>query len=490
MRDRRVYPVPELLGLDIRVKSGGGSMNNVERLMRVPLTDSPASRHIRAHEMTHAKYSPKRPTGPAGLPEVAIQRAEDMRMNVYGLRSGLDEALSAPTTNDPSVISAIVCDPLNARTALCACYRTGDWPAVLDAAGQVLAPEALAEAISRVESAWSELDASPNPSWEDALRIAQLMADDESPEDESPEDEGSGGGSGEAGEAGGPGGEESTDGDAPAPPSPPSDSEPDDSTRDDSDDSDDSAPPEGKSPAERGPERELVPIDLGADPLDIAAERELAQETEGRPRVNAKALAADNLVAQNIRLEELPLTRKTSIHKMRARSYRPSDRGRVPVNMHRYATDRAIFNERGKRRIEAGTILVDCSYVSGLNNEQMMRLLDVAPAAKIASYKGCWVNREGILFVLADRGKRTEAPNLIPPIRCNCCNAADIPVLEWLATQEGPLIWLCKDDPSTWNQSGADQTLKEREALLRKHKITRFESYDEMVRAIRGGHVR
>jgi hypothetical protein len=202
---RSVFPMPEAILEDrVRVESGTGSMDNTGKVMRVPLGDTPADRHVRAHEMAHAKYSPLAPEGPKGVHMQAIQRAEDMRMNYYCRRAGLDEAMDAPVA-DADMMHKLVTQPLmagdvlSAVTAAASCFNTGDWPACVNALRTADCYEKpWADRIMEfIPTLWPDGE----PEWPDTLDIAKRLCDFANPPDGG-EDGDDGGGGGDPGEPG------------------------------------------------------------------------------------------------------------------------------------------------------------------------------------------------------------------------------------------------------------------------------------------------
>src|SRR5436190_1224868 len=170
---KRVYPVPEIIlspGIRIEDTADGhsGSMDNESRIMRVPLMDTPACRHVRAHEMAHAKYSPKKPLAPAGIHPMTIQRVEDMRMNVHCRDQGLHEAMDAPIITDSGIWDRLLTDERGMLTAGVSTFNTGDWEEYSRRIGVRPEADEFPEFIAGIHRKMKA-----NPTWEQTLRLSQ-----------------------------------------------------------------------------------------------------------------------------------------------------------------------------------------------------------------------------------------------------------------------------------------------------------------------------
>jgi hypothetical protein len=121
---------------------------------------------------------------------------------------------------------------------------------------------------------------------------------------------------------------------------------------------------------------------------------------------------------------------------LKARKNRPQDMGAVPRYMHRYATDQKIFYK--SRRVLGGTILIDVSGSMGLHESDVMEMLGLMPAATIAMYSGA--GSTGDLVIIAENGKMTNE-HYISRMR-EYGNIIDGPALDWLGKQAGPRVWV------------------------------------------------
>jgi hypothetical protein len=182
-----IFPVPEALSEErISVKAGTGSMQvnadaGTKRTMRVPLGSTPADRHVRAHEMAHFKYSPARMAWPKGVENIAVQRAEDMRMNFYCRKDGLDDAMDAPILT-PDMFVPLILQPmatgelLPAVSAACSTFMTGDYADVISLISGISAQLAN-DVDALMHTLWTRMVNAGTPTWDDAMANAQALMD-------------------------------------------------------------------------------------------------------------------------------------------------------------------------------------------------------------------------------------------------------------------------------------------------------------------------
>jgi hypothetical protein len=106
MAKNNLRPLPEVLtrkdspGAEWKVEAGPcrrgeAWTNHTNKIMRVPVTDTPQARAVRAHEMMHAKVSPNQPSDGhmAILSEYGqrlVECAEELRVNTLTARAGFN----------------------------------------------------------------------------------------------------------------------------------------------------------------------------------------------------------------------------------------------------------------------------------------------------------------------------------------------------------------------------------------------------------------
>lgn len=105
---QHLYPLPEAIdGHHWAVERGQGSINTAERILHVPLGSSESDRHVRNHELAHAKITPRHPVHAlARKYEIsidALQAVEDLRVHRYLRHVGIGRP-GVLTQNDMHVL--------------------------------------------------------------------------------------------------------------------------------------------------------------------------------------------------------------------------------------------------------------------------------------------------------------------------------------------------------------------------------------------------
>lgn len=121
----------------------------------------------------------------------------------------------------------------------------------------------------------------------------------------------------------------------------------------------------------------------------------------------------------------------------RQKKIKGSTEGAIPVYMHRWASDQAIF--RKVKRVAGGTVLLDLSGSMHYHEAQFEEIVKAAPAATIVGYSGG--TSDGDMVYIAKNGKwiTYETAREYSPYSGN---TIDLPALEWLATQPEPRVWV------------------------------------------------
>jgi hypothetical protein len=432
---KRVYPVPEIIlspGIRIEDTADGhvGSMDNDARIMRVPLMDTPNCRHVRAHEMAHAKYSPKKPLAPAGIHPMTLQRVEDMRMNVHCRNQGLNEAMDAPIITEPHIWGRLLTDERSVLTAGISTFDTGDWNDYLYH-GKRQAKE-YSEFIADIHQQMKE-----NPSWDQTIKLAFQVERFLNPD---PEPEPSEGDSGEE----------------------PSESEPGEGAE--GTPSDESG--NSKSDTNETYDGPMEEFDLSGDLLDKMVDNILKEDERKMAltpfergvetlMMQKEVLGSDDdaiIVPVKVTVQKMP--KRLPPSKFKSRQKVPADMGMVPKHMHRYCTDKAIFAGRGRKRSRGGTVIIDASGSMSIHPSQIDEILDEIPLGTIATYSGL-KGDHGDLFVIAKNGARAIAKNGARAVNNlrprGLMNLVDVPALEWMLKQDGPYYWVCDGEVSGAN---------------------------------------
>lgn len=139
-----------------------------------------------------------------------------------------------------------------------------------------------------------------------------------------------------------------------------------------------------------------------------------------------------------IHMPEMSLPAVPPNHSKSRQRWRGSDKGAIPMHMHRYCIDYAVFGKKDIRK--AGiALLVDTSGSMSFSKSDADRILNEVPTATLATYSSRGGN-EGHLIVLASKGRRVD-PKKVPHFG-GSGNGCDGPALEWLARQQGTKYWL------------------------------------------------
>lgn len=191
--------------------------------------------------------------------------------------------------------------------------------------------------------------------------------------------------------------------------------------------------------------------------------------------------------------------------KLRGRRMRATDAGAVMQYAHRDETDGQIFAERGSK-LGGATILIDCSGSTNITAADIERILELAPAAIIATYAGGRYSNSrrkvkrnevsfnvdhafGQLRIVAKNGRRCK-PDLVLPGRYGRDlitgetrlmqqfggNMVDGPALDWLRKQPGPRYWI-SDGKVVGNGS---RTLTLFADAIRKCRLGKIERVDSV----------
>ena len=175
-----------------------------------------------------------------------------------------------------------------------------------------------------------------------------------------------------------------------------------------------------------------------------------------------------------------------------------SDVGDRIRKIHRYATDGKIFSH--KRRVLGGSCLIDCSGSMGLNHQDILEIIEMAPASRIAIYSGTYqgnlAKKEsyknpkcpdehrlggcyGLLKIIAKDGRIVSKEECkFPDAFGN--NIVDGPALKWLARQPLPRYWVSDGHVTGCCESTNPLLYFQIRSIMRKNYILRFENLDHL----------
>lgn len=179
-------------------------------------------------------------------------------------------------------------------------------------------------------------------------------------------------------------------------------------------------------------------------------------------------------------IDDAPLCRTANPHKTARRKF-SVDEGVIPERIQQYCSSGRIFMI--KRRELGGSILLDCSGSMSLSVEDVMRLVELAPASLIAGYGG--FERTGVLRVFVRRGMRVEDQYICDPAAGN--NVVDGPALLWLARQGEPRYWISDGGVTGIGDSYSSTKLRAHAAAIcHQYRIRRIQDIETALEVLLG----
>ena len=154
--------------------------------------------------------------------------------------------------------------------------------------------------------------------------------------------------------------------------------------------------------------------------------------------------------------------------------------------MNRWCVDKKVFQQ--KQRVYGGTILIDASGSMSFSGDDILEIMQMLPAVKIAMYNSTYEDDKGTrmygqtgsLRIIGDNGKRVTTEYL--DRYSGGGNLVDGPALKWLSQQKPKRIWVSdmyvfgKDNTSTGN------LLQECHQIMKQSGIARLADIDEVKR--------
>jgi hypothetical protein len=439
----RVFPLPEAIPAHKgaakqpaawRIRESGASVPHVQMErgeMAVPLGDDAMSECVRAHETGHARWSPARP--PADLAVDVIQAVEDARVHSLLKSTGVDMSagLVPPAAIAESVKRMMAGTPSEGpdRRGLVLSYlaslHTGSAAHVSEALRE--ADDTLVEDVSGlVGEAWRMLHSErKRPRFEDTRRVAEWLQAMLATAEEAREAER------------------------------------------------EAARKVAKRKLDALTEEEAAAVAMADEPMTAEERREVEGAAE-RPVVSGRAADVNTWGEMTVERPPLsqPMPRRTAV-----RRKRPAQEGDVPRRLERYCVDQAVFV--AGRRERRGTVLIDQSGSMSMSAADVLAILAVAPAARIAAYAGS--GGRGVLRVLADRGRRVA--DAWVHVRLGG-NVVDGPALRWLAKQPGPRLWVCDGVVTGCADTPASNLNTEAARIVRAGGIRRVPSVELAVKVM------
>lgn len=200
------------------------------------------------------------------------------------------------------------------------------------------------------------------------------------------------------------------------------------------------------------------------------AEQEQAEEDEEAGR--DPALTNPNPHASGsgwgeMDIEEVPLVR--ALPGRLVEKWRATDEGYIPGGMHRWMTDHKVF--RTRRRVNGGTLLVDCSGSMALRAWEVYKIMEAVPGVLVAAYSGN--GQRGWLRIIAKEGRVTSEEFVRTP---GGANTVDGPALQWLGLQEPVRVWLSDGFVNGKMGSWSEDLYFDRDMLVARNRIVHVDS--------------
>lgn len=455
MTNVETRPLPEALSRhDVEARTGEWNVDQCaptrglpvssveERFMRVPYGDDELSRTIRAHEMIHAKVSPRnlKPWFDRGIASRdAMTSVEEVRVNYLASRLGYDMKCLVDGSETTSGERAVA---------------TNDWRgAVMFAVGTAGTGgnRKFITGVRRHNKVWADIlsDVSKR-----TLREIKKIHPSEISSTRVDETSGLTVGFGHVERIA-----EWVDRLAGNPPEPPEESGGEESGKDESEST------EASKPRKRGrPRKEDSP----------EASKELAKSRKVEPSGRDYSAVIPNWFPLRVGECPLPDVLSGSLGKRRVASVS----GKSPRRIHRMVTDpqRRVFDRTVKGK--GGIVVIDCSGSMSLTREKVRQIVMASPGCTVLAYTvSDWaLDSDGVptspnAWVLATKGRICAEL----PFRRGAGNGTDLPALQWAVAQRKraseTILWVCDGDVTGYHDNSHEVLSRQAGEFVKKHRI-------------------
>lgn len=242
-------------------------------------------------------------------------------------------------------------------------------------------------------------------------------------------------------------------------------------------------------------ERRKYATDVPSVEFTVEVARLLAESAKALAQMDPKKQGDFNLPGTNVPMDymatktswgdmdiERPRLMSKTRFRIRTPKHRANDEGVKISAMHRMCTDQKIF--KTKRTYKGGTVLIDCSGSMSLTHEDVMEMVEQAPAATVAYYAG--EDARGAVRIVAQGGKVVDPDNLENEYM-NSGNIIDGPALEWLNTMPEPRIWVSDGQVTGRRDCSSGPNIRHVQQLVRKGNIRRIPTAEAAIEAFRDG---
>lgn len=166
-------------------------------------------------------------------------------------------------------------------------------------------------------------------------------------------------------------------------------------------------------------------------------------EPRREPKDPTKTVKPDRTVVPawgKLRTKRMPMPDATRGNLGRKRV--ASDTGKNPRRMHRFLTDRKVFDRTSKGM--GGVVLIDASGSMSFGHNDIREIVEAAPGCTVAMYTETMRgDTYPNLWILAERGRICKA-DAMPGDRAG--NVVDLPALKWAVSRRqrstAPVLWV------------------------------------------------
>lgn len=141
----------------------------------------------------------------------------------------------------------------------------------------------------------------------------------------------------------------------------------------------------------------------------------------------------------SLRIRKLPMPEATRGNLGRKRV--ASDTGKNPRRMHRYLTDRKVFDRTSRGM--GGVVIIDASGSMSFGHNDIREIVEAAPGCTVAMYTETMYSELPNLWVLAEKGRICKRDDM-PTHRAG--NVVDLPALKWAVSKRqrssAPVVWV------------------------------------------------
>jgi hypothetical protein len=437
---RKSKPLPSLIApkttWQIRESRGKAQTNLTDGTIQVPLGVTGEERAIRNQQMAKVKFSPKRVAKGAGIDPNAMEACENLRAFHRASIEGVDVGRWMDFLTDDEIDTVVKDSQLSAATALVEAHYFNDRYRIEQAinASYPSREAGMIKTVARTATYMATGQFRKRPGPKMATNAAKYLTE--------------------------------ILGDPPEPPEA--------NKNNDTSNKPDAAP----QPSEvRQAMQEIAQradfSEMEKEEKEIAEKQENGEGQGSKPPDLMTDQGHDRTWCRMTITEPKRTVRFPS--KMRGRSWKATDQGVVLRYPQRYCADKTMFAAKAQKP-RGCTVDIDASGSMNFTIQEILRIMQLMPAAVIAAYNGG--RTHGELRILAKKGRRVEEAFMKPP---HGGNGVDGPALDWLAKQPGPRYWVSDGHVFGYEGKRTPAMLAAVYKHCRDHHILRVDSLTEVI---------